>query len=279
MVTGENSSDRLVKDRVFDLSDSVRCSLFVKLSPRAIQFCIHDPERDAIVVVGQYKLTDQISDVLDADDGLLRNEFRKGTIAVHGFQSMLIPESLAESAPACLSSNFGVEIETATTFAVPELEALVATAQPQSQLDPWLELFPYLKGENSVALNLELMRRKHKFSKSHAVYVDVSDDTTDVYVWNGPTLQLYNAYQTESNNDVLYHVVNVIQQLDVDLESTNINFSGQLTHADDLDNLLRKYLPKMTISPGLQHVKLALGLSKVRKQHYATLFNQVSCGL
>jgi len=280
MATGKSlSNDHLIVDRVFDIADTSRCSLFIRVNEEGFQFCIHDPDRDALVAVGQHKGVNSPQEAFEYHDGLLKNEFRKGTIAYHASKAMLIPLELEGEGSKCLSVNFGQELSLQTFSAIDEIDLGFASANQGVNLESWLEAFPFLQTQNSQVINLELMARKHKFSKGWCTYVDCHETFMDMYVWRGSELLLYSSFQTSGPNDVLYHVANVGQQLGVELESNIVNFSGNIGHGSELDVLLKKYIPRYSISTGLQHVKLAIGLSSVRKQHFASLFNQASCGL
>lgn len=279
MATGKNLSNDLVVDRVFDLDDTSRCSLFVRVSEEGFQFCIHDPERDALVAVGREQGINSPQGAFDSHDGLLKNEFRKGTLAYHSSKAMLIPAELEADGGRCLSMNFGEELVLQSFSVIEEIDLGFASAGQGVDIQGWLEAFPFLQAQNSQVMNLQLMARKHKFSKGWSTYVDCHNSFMDMYVWRGPEMLLYSSFQTSGPNDVLYHVANVSQQLGIELESSIINISGSISYGDELDVLLKKYMPKYSISPGLQHVKLALGLSSVQKHHFASLFNQASCGL
>lgn len=278
MVTGKQLTSDLIVDREFDLSDTSRCSLFIRVNEAGFQFCVHDPERDALVAVGQESHSHPAK-AQEALDGFLKNEFRKGTIAYHSSKAMLVPAELESEGDQCLSINFGEELFMESFFLIDEIDLGFASAKQQVDLSAWLEAFPFLNVQCAQVVNIELMARKHKFSNGWNTYVDCHGSFIDIYVWQGSSLLMYSSYETKGPNDILYHVANVCQQMEIEMESSIINFSGAISYGDALDELLKQYIPKYSISPGLQHVKLAPGLSSVRKQHFASLFNQASCGL
>jgi hypothetical protein len=278
MATGKHLTKDLIVDRVFDLADTSRCSLFIRVNEAGFQFCVHDPERDALVAVGQENHSHPAK-AQEALDGFLKNEFRKGTIAYHSSKAMLIPTELEAEGDKCLSINFGEELAMESFSVIDEIDLGFIAAKQDVELSAWLEAFPFLQVQCAQVVNIELMARKHKFSKGWNTYVDCHGTFIDIYVWQGSSLHMYSSFATKGPNDILYHVANVCQQLEIQMETSLINFTGAISYGDALDQLLKQYIPKYSISPGLQHVKLALGLSSVRKHHFASLFNQASCGL
>ncbi len=82
-------------------------------------------------------------------------------------------------------------------------------------------------------------------SNGAKMFVHVLDDFIEVIVLDNTELTFYNSFRYKTNNDILYYIINVFEQLKLSQTETPIVFSGFI----DTDNLtilnLRKFVSQV----------------------------------
>ncbi|PLX06423.1 MAG: hypothetical protein C0596_18325 [Marinilabiliales bacterium] len=74
------------------------------------------------------------------------------------------------------------------------------------------------------------------------MFVQVFDDFIEIIVLKESELKFYNTFSYKTNNDILYFIINVFEQLKLSQTETSIGFSG-LIETDNLTILnLRKFV-------------------------------------
>ena len=94
MVTGENKTDILIKDSLFDNDQISNYHLSVELSKKSISYCIIDKQKHRCLLLSSqsYDLKD-LHLILNNDD-YLNKKFISKSISVVNFPNTLIPSKL-----------------------------------------------------------------------------------------------------------------------------------------------------------------------------------------
>jgi hypothetical protein len=140
----------------------------------------------------------------------------------------------------------------------------------------FLRSFPFGKIYSNRALVLKSLLRKWAPTAKSAIYAHVSSSFVDIYLLISGKLQLANTFSTRTSNDVLYFLLNVIEQVGGDVE-LDVHLSGQLGTNSEVLKLCSEHMKNVEIHFGFDNYKLSEAVSTVNKQHFSELFNLSTC--
>ena len=104
------------------------------------------------------------------------------------------------------------------------------------------------------------------------VLAEVQSRSLDILVIAEDRIQLLNRYSLNDTSDFIYHILNTMRQLDLDLETIPVYLSGIIHEGHDLCQLLRKYIRNVLFTPYyLEH------LSKEEIQRFMILSEGSKC--
>lgn len=87
---------------------------------------------------------------------------------------------------------------------------------------------------------------------------------------NSGNLEFYNAYTWNTEDEMLFHLINTLRKLVYD--EILIEYGGHLRKTGNTMNLMKKYLPGMTISPNV----FSFGIAWDVHENYFTYLHQTS---
>jgi hypothetical protein len=106
--------------------------------------------------------------------------------------------------------------------------------------------------------------------------VNINHHFFDVAVSSSSRLKLYNTFQYKEPTDLVYFILYICNEFEMDPLTLELVLSGELSDMMSYRDAIREYIP------GVQTLKtadnnLAEGLAKVKESNYFTLFNLVHC--
>lgn len=90
--------------------------------------------------------------------------------------------------------------------------------------------------------------KKASEQSGELLLIYLRDKKVDFCWFSRKNLQYYNTFEYETQEDVVYHCLHLIEQLDLDTMRTRIQFIGDETKIRP-DQLLQAYLPQVTFIP------------------------------
>lgn len=81
------------------------------------------------------------------------------------------------------------------------------------------------------------------------VMAEVQSHTLDILVITGDRIHLLNRYSLNDPSDFIYHVLNTMKQLELELESIPVYLSGMIHEDHKLYGLLKKYIRNVVNTP------------------------------
>ncbi len=81
------------------------------------------------------------------------------------------------------------------------------------------------------------------------VLAEVQSHSLDILVIAEDRIQLLNRYSLNDTSDFIYHILNTMRQLDLDIETFPVYLSGIIHEGHDLYRLLGKYIRTVLLTP------------------------------
>jgi Protein of unknown function (DUF3822) len=111
----------------------------------------------------------------------------------------------------------------------------------------------YLKKEfrtdkvyHSTTALLKAVNREYAYKKGQNVFIFIQPGQLYLIVRRNDQLLLANSFYYETGADVIYYILNVIQQLGIAKEATNFLVAGEISAESKVYESLHKYLPRVT---------------------------------
>lgn len=281
METGLGSNPVQFLDATYTAEQAKACHLALRVTPDAASYALIETERNVVLAAGRLPISEGetvpvlLGRVLSEDP--LASHFQSVSLGVDRIPFVLVPQALSEAAVDLPGFSFGEDLAYMRILPVETLKAVYAFA-----LDPALEevlhaSFPHATTTHSAACWIQTVQRKNRFVRGHQLHLDVDATGLSVFLWNGADLLLHNHFATAGAFDVLYHALNVCQQHNLQPGDVQVRLTGQVEANDPLLGVLKEHFPQVELNFGLDFQRMALGLSRAKKQYFAPLFNQYVC--
>jgi len=284
METGLTQSNNVVIDNTFVAQDSGIYQLLVHFDGFVLNYGVVDPGTNVFIVIGKEMKRDSQSntsffqDIFQKND-ILKLEFKNAALTISGLPSTLVPTSYfeEEKAQELLSFTSGVDVVEIDFKNIPKLKATIVHENDDKISSIFLEKHPYGKVFLNSGLLLESLMRVNRYDTSERLYIDIRQDSFDLFVFRKGKLILYNQFDTETPNDLLYHVLNTSQQLEVDIKKAAVLVSGEIQKEGEQYSLLSEYIKKLSLNIGLDDYEYGLQLKNVEAYQYMSLLNLSVC--
>ena len=282
METGLAKSKVHLVDPTYTPEQSSGCHLALQVRPHVTSFVIIEEERNVVVAAGRTPHLDGqdmsagFSAVLQ-DDVFASSSFESVSLGVDGTPQTLVPQALFTEAEAHVRFAYGKLDQPANSHTIEGLNALLCYALPSDLESNFHKAYPQGRLHSAAGLFIQSLLRKNRFARGPQLFVEVNEGYASYFFMEGANLLLCNHFPTENEFDVLYHALNICQQHGAEANSVQVRMHGQVDPSHATLKLVKEHFSKVEINFGLDFQRMALGLSRLKKQHFASLFNQYVC--
>jgi hypothetical protein len=214
-----------------------------------------------------------VLDELIQGDEVLGSKFHKVFVMLVDSRYTLIPEAFFKE------NTFGLFLETTQkidsvdevlNFKLKNTPAHVVFAFPKSLYDIIGKRF-----YNPVIANQLVPLVDFNLSKNckSRLYVECHSNFIDIALIDEKNILLANSFPIETENDILYHLVNVCKQQEMKPIESDLELTGSLDHNDKLMSLLKEYFPKVKTSRRNTEYFYSYTFSTIDEHKYTGLFN------
>ena len=284
MVTGKTNTSGLLIDSSFKKENFNQYRLCLELAQDHISCCVFDTVQDHVLLTDRQALERYLSiDDLKSflSQSHILEEYAAVTYCWKGFPSVLVPSGLfdASRTPNYFGLSHGYVPDQIDVIDVDSCGVKILS-ESIVKVDQFIQnKFPNALKNNNTALLLDQIQRKNRFVKTPQMFIEVDEKNSEFILFNGAELLYHNSFEVSSTEDVLYFLANISEQYNLSLEQINVFIAGAFTISGEEIKLISKYVKNVQVNMGYEYVKLALGMSGLRKQNFASLFNQYTCVL
>lgn len=284
MVTGNRTTSVTVfSDDSLTQELRKQSHLSLLLDDDALSWAVTEKGAELVREIGRvYRASQSLQDTLNTTEVLASIKdarYGSASLALRSSPVSLVPKSLFQQSQSgnllkLISVDEGGNM---LNDEVPPLSAVAVYRKPEVLDETIRDWQPELQLKSNAALVLSTLMAKNRFDRPPQLYAEISESFTEVYVAARKKVLLYNTFPTTSDEDVLYHINNCLQQLDLDVAETTLYLSGDIVQGSQRFELFNKYHPKLQLHLGFDLPRLAGALSAVRKQNFMALLNQFRC--
>ncbi len=114
---------------------------------------------------------------------------------------------------------------------------------------------------------------------TESVHVGLNTGFFDIAGLGDGKLKLYNTFQYVNESDLLYYVLYVYKQLNLDTQNTPLYVFGEQSTASGYMDILKQYVRKTDFASDADIPELSAGLHQLNRTKFLNLLNVQSCVL
>jgi hypothetical protein len=261
--------------------------LSVQADLHGFSFCIFDHQQKKHVVFRKYFLQThrlienfirQLEELLKTDD-LLLLPYASSVFLFLSQKSTLIPDNYFDQRVLKSYLEFNHEMDVLDEIHynyIPSVDAYNVFALHTYIASAINGHFKGVRFFHQAMPFIEKVSEYSDYRQKQIMAVNVNHHFFDVAVSSSGRLKLYNTFQYKGPTDLLYFILYICNQFEIDPLHLELVLSGELSDMMPYRDAIQEYVP------GVQTVKtaennLAEGLAKVKEPNYFTLFNLVHC--
>ncbi|UWX53950.1 DUF3822 family protein [Maribacter litopenaei] len=162
----------------------------------------------------------------------------------------LVPKPLFKEDSMANYLKFNTKILATDALAYDELDNLdiVNVYVPYMNVNNYIyDLFGEFTYMHNGSVLIQSLLDNYSNHKEPVCFVYVGKKQMDVVVLKQKSLSFYNSFIYETKEDFAYYLLFVMEQLDLDTESTVVKFFGHIEEDDDIFQLCYSYIKDLSI--------------------------------
>lgn len=281
---GENYKERLILKEKAKENEAESLSLFI--SHNSLIYSVSDKNFKNISQLGHVELTnatgagqsftEKIAFLLN-NYQLPQKKFGKVTISILSKDFTIVPEAFSSAGHVkeFLAFSSGLsEIKNPHIHTIKNVKFCYVFEQ---ELIHYLEkTFTQAIIKHAGAITTDLFFSNHSLMNSN-LFLAINDGLIEIAAKEKNDLLFYNVFNYENNEDILYYLLFMMEQFNLNPLQVKLAISGQVQTTDSLILSIKKYIKQVNFAAHNSEIKLAGELSKLPHHHYFTLLNQHLC--
>lgn len=281
MVIGKSKSFEIIDESVTLQPNELK--LFIEVEDSKLRLALLDADTDTLIAVAQdgvqaLKHIQEVPPLLEKHKVVSR-DFIAVNIALKSKRQCLVPLGfyLEGEEQSLFEKVHGTRPNTLGVFDCLEAKAKIIFDRNLELENVLLEMYPNAQFFLSEGLFIESLVHRNRFVQNPKLYIDIEEEYSHFYLLSKSGLLLSNRFETQSDEDILYHASNIAKQYEIEFKDLEVHLSGAWKINAPGVKLFKSYAQYVNVNMGIEFVKLAKGLSALRKQQLMTLLNLVSC--
>jgi hypothetical protein len=218
-------------------------------------------------------------EVLINNYGLRHQKFEKVDVAFLNTDFSLMPEAFAEDKDLKSLLKFtsgAMDIKRTFTHHLKDIEFCFTI---HHDLVSYVEkVFTNASIRHCGAVTIQFLFDQHSL-KSSQLFLVISDGFIELAAKDTNHLLFYNVFSYENNEDILYYLLFVMEQFDLNPLHVNLAIACQKSLTDELIKSIKKYIKHVSFCVNDSSIKLNGELAKLPQHYYFTLLSQHLCEL
>lgn len=276
-------------DESLNQAHTTNCHLIIQLSLEGFSFTIFDTLSSRFLSLESQEtggpgdaalMTTLLKGCTTGHDWLGRN-YAGITVLFETSRSTLVPSPLYDPADQDLLAGFNFKVEDGMEILhdhLPNADAYLVYAIEGGLATVLQQLFPghVLKCHASVLIE-ELLILNKNLPALKRMFVNVRGGWLDVVITEGRQLLFYNSFPYHSDQDFIYYVIFVIEQLNLNPEEIDLKLSGAIDRKSTLFDMAWKYIRNIQFQELSPSFKYSYLFNDIPAHRYFTILNSGLC--
>jgi hypothetical protein len=267
-------------DESFNPGDHSKYSCYVQVNDDSVTWCIFDNEQNRYVGIEIYR--NKLQEIAEKFP-LAHHPFRPVSVIVENNRSTLIPTMLfdQEEKDAYFDFIHEQKIGEYTRYdRMEQLEMVNVYAVPNELVETISGMFPGsgLFHHSTALIKSIWMNYKNRIN-GRKLFIHVRESAFDLLVFEGKQLEYYNAFHFKAPADIIYYVIFVMEQLDLNPEETGVILMGMIDRESPAYELLYRYIRNIEFAERNEILKYSYGFNEIPGHQHYLLLNLRLCAL
>jgi hypothetical protein len=268
------------RDEAFNPDATEVYSLFAQVGNGHVSWCVLDNEKNKYVCLESFR--NRLED-LSSRVPVAPNPFRPVKVIVESNCSTLVPSLLFDREEKDLYLDFlhDREPDDEVRFdRLDQMEMVNVYSVPAYVVRTVSEIFPgsSLFHHSSALIKCLWMNFKNRINR-RKMFLHVREHDFDLLVYDGRQIEFYNTFHFQAPADIIYFVIFVMEQMDLNPEETGLILMGNIDRDSDAFRLLYKYIRNIEFTARNDLFNYSYTFDNIPPHHHYLLLNFRICGL
>ena len=282
-----------VIDEIFDHTLSSSYFLSIQFSLDGFSFCTLDPIQNLFIQFKNYEFDKSDKDYIKSinlfqSEPLLNYQYKKTFILFQTDKCTLVPSSIfnKESVKDVLRFTFDDPFMNGENDPF-IIHNKIKMADAYNVFSARQELLRILKQRYSnvtflhsttpfIEANLLEDQRRYGEQQNH-IHLSFTKNHFNVIVVENRELKLSNCFTFRSNQDIIYYLFYIFDQLKLNIDKTDITIAGEIIENRTQLSFVKKYIPKLITEKPEKHFNFSPVFKTVNISRFNNLFNAPIC--
>jgi hypothetical protein len=267
-------------------------NLYISLSLKHIRFVVADTQRNKVIALEDYELTnvfsplqltEQLNLLAEENELLSKNNWNEIRVTIKNQNFTFIPETLFDPSAAQhylnLHSDTDEYHDEIQTYRHPKIEA-VSIFTIDSYLVKWFEETfdrKKLRFLHQTSALIEGVLNQHERSLQKKTYLYVEQNFISILLLQEGRLEFCNQFYYAAPEDFMYYTLLVMQEQKLNADQDPVIVWGDITHDSALFTMLRKYVRNVSLGPKPQNISFSYKFDDVFSHRYFDLYSLHLC--
>jgi hypothetical protein len=278
-------------DKSLQIEESKNQRLSIQLSPDGFSFCIYDKQRNKLTGIQTFGLEDVANDRafnLLLTEFLptlahLRADYDKIRIVVESTKSTLLPSALFDVQHLQKYLEFNHRVSTTELVLydrIPMLDAVNVWAFSETIYHNLLQFFPAATIQHHATTLIDSLLLQHKNrSTEPLIFVNVRWQYFDIVVLSNNSLLLYNTFRFVTNEDFVYYLLFVFEQIGINPEVAGVVLYGDIKSGSSLFDYLKRYIRHIQLGRRNAVLQFSYVFDEIPEHQFYNLIHLQQCEL
>lgn len=274
-------------DETLDINLTQSYYLSIQVNLNGLSFCILDPVREKYIALHHTTFTNDLifDDYLDElekyiqNTELLNHKFKAVKLIWLSGKNTLIPNSYFDKDKLKSYFEFNQKLNDLDEIHYNELkyvDAYSVFVLPNQVANIFSKQFNTITYYNQQIPFIERSLYKHH-SESKKVIVNINTDFIDICIIEDSKLLLYNNFVYKTETDILYFILYVFDQFNLDTQHTELFLNGLIEKNNSLLNQLHKFIKQLKFDKLPGEFSYSYTFNKIPAHTFTNLFNLHLC--
>jgi hypothetical protein len=296
-MAGESLNQVSYYDRLFDQALTSQYSLSIRIDPDGLSFSVYSHLVSRFIVLESMILqnstvfqsaesakvlfSDQLSRFLNQHAWILK-PFRHTSIIVNSLNYTLLPHALYEPSQKETYLEFvhsQVESNVILDHFLNSAEAWVVFSVHKSIIEIIDRYFNSARILHHAGAMIESILPRYRHSEQrNPVFVNIRAGSFDIIVLRDGRMLYCNSFNRKANEDLIYYLIFVLDQLDLNPENVPVLLSGDIDTSSGLFELLQQYIRHVDLIKNPESPKQGMAITHESEYRFYDLLNPGLCG-
>jgi hypothetical protein len=280
-----------VVDDTFEVDHLHEYTLSMQISSTFFRFCVVDGTKNRCLMMEDFQfeknlpptqIVEQLEAIFDENAVLKAGFWQKIKLSVKNIKFSLIPTALfsEENAKKLLDLNCDFKEDEDVFFYKHRANDTVNIFAAERIIISWFKkMYPNKQIDiiHHTSLLIEGILKDQNKVENRCLYVSVENGIVTALLKKGQTLEFCNNFHFKTPNDLVYFILFIYQELDLNPEQIPIVLMGDITQQSESFTKLYKYIRHIHFGERPNNLRFGYKFDEVNDHSYYDLFQSHLC--